>query len=168
MRAVKRMMGIGAVWTAMACVQSALAQTGSQALSPGAPLELQAVAQERLPLAGLWMGDGIALSEAGAGRLEALAARWRREFARVDRVRVVAHVLDPNDPAEHAAATQRAQQVQQALVSGGGRQWRYLTEVLPLNVSTLSGCGGMAAAKLAQDCPLAARAVVLEILGVRR
>ncbi len=137
-------------------------------VAPRLALEVQAVRRELLPAGGLWVGDGTALSEAGDTLLETLATLWRREFLRVDRVRVVGHVHDPLADHQRALARQRAQLVQQALAAKGGRQWRFQTEVLPLSVSTLSGCGGVPQAQLAQDCPLDARLVAIEVLGVRR
>ena len=165
MRAIKWGLGVGVLGMAAAWAQPAARVAPALEADP---VELQALAHELLPLAGLWIGDGLALNEAGGALLDALVAQWRREFVRIDRVRVVGHVQDPQSSAEQAAARQRVQLVQQTLVARGGRQWRYLGQVLPLSASTLSGCGGMAEATLLQQCPLATRAVAIEVLGVRR
>ena len=138
------------------------------AVAPRLALEVQAVRRELLPAGGLWVGYGTALSEVGGIMLESLVTLWRREFLRVDRVRVVGHVQDPQNDSQRVQARQRAQLVQHALAAKGGRQWRFQAEVLPLNVSTLSGCGGVPQAQIAQDCPLDARLVAIEVLGVRR
>ncbi|MEN9888818.1 MAG: hypothetical protein RL559_855 [Pseudomonadota bacterium] len=141
---------------------------GSTPVGANVQLEVQAVRRELLPADGLWVGDGAALTEAGGLMLEAQVVQWRREFLRVDRVRVVGHVQDPQADGERVAALRRAQLVQQGLVAKGGQQWRYQTEVLPLAVSALSGCGGIPPAQMAQACPWAPRAVAIEVLGVRR
>lgn len=178
MRGIKRWAAWGALWCGAVCAQSAAPgakpsgpETEPASLGAAPPrleIEVQAVRRELLPAGGLWVGDGVALSEAGGLMLEALVTLWRREFLRVDRVRVVGHVQDPQAQGERAMALQRAKLVQQGLMAKGGRQWRFQIEVMPLNVSTLSGCGGIAQAKLAQDCPLDSRMVAVEVLGVRR
>lgn len=178
MRRIQRGLVWGVLWCSVVSAQSAtsVVKPGSSpaepvatsAALPAVALEVQAVRRELLPADGLWLKDGAALSETGNTTLESLATLWGREFLRVDRVRVVGHVQDPQSQSERATSLQRAQLVQHVLMAKGGRQWRFQTEVLPVNVSTLSGCSGVALAKLAEDCPVFSRVVAIEVLGVRR
>lgn len=144
-----------------------LSRAGMPCSADPAPL-MQSVLRETLATGAAWSTEGNSLTETGMLALGHLVTRGRREFDKVTRVRVVAHVADANDAAQVAAAQQRAELVQQLLKARAGNDWPLSVQVQPLATSTLAGCGGVTAAQMAQACPVGPRLVVLELVGERR
>lgn len=165
----------------LAPVDEALAQQELKGLWPQVPLVpsdvgmacgpdpeplMQSVLRETLSADAAWLADGVRLSEAGMQTLDHWAARVRREFVQINRLRVVAHV---SDASQTPVAQQRAEAVRQQLNKVRmGSDWPVVVEVLPLTASILAACSGVSPAQMATACPLAPRLLVLELVGVRR